>query len=1038
MKGARYTVGIDLGTSHTVVAYAAHGMAGADADTSGGDAIALLPIDQLVAPGEVAAPALLASVRYNPAPGEVEAADLQLPWHVTLQGVDTPPAIIGRHARELGGQAPGRLVASAKSWLSHPGVDRTAAILPWGAPEGVPKISPLLASASYLAHVRAAWNARFADDPLEQQHIVLTVPASFDEGARALTVEAARLAGLPRLMLLEEPQAAFHDWLYRERQHWQGALAGSRLVLVCDVGGGTTDLTLIRVAPDAGDPAAPPLLTRTGVGDHLMLGGDNMDLALAHRAERALAEGAGNGSESGGGQLSAARLSQLVQRCRVAKELLLGDNAPEQTSVTLLGGGARLVGGARSVTLTRAEVQQWLVDGFVPLLPASERPRKRSSALVEFGLPYPADPAITRHLAAFLARHAGAARAALGDQDLEGLATGLPSDQHGASSSAAGPHPRPLPEGEGAMQGQAQSNQGFAALPIPDTLLLNGGVFRAPALAERLQTLLTQWRGAPVRVLHNADPDVAVARGAVAHALVRAGRVPELARGVGGGAARSYFLLLDGPKQQQQPGKRCRAICVLPRGTDTGVEVRLAGHSFALRLGQAVRFHLLASAADTPWKAGDVVDLNAAATAPASTETADGESADGRNGSEAPVFVRLPPMETVLPAPQGRRRADVAVQLSASMTEVGTLEMHCTAVQDPAQRWLLAFQLRSGAAATAASAKGGAGTDPADTAARDAAPHPRVAEAVAHIERIFGGAPTDKPGAREVRQLRSTLERLLGARDTWSLALLRTLFDALWGRARRRRRSAEHERVWLNLAGYCLRPGQGTPLDGWRIEQLWPLFADGIQYTLESRNWSEWWTLWRRAAGGLGAEQQLQVLETLAGHLEHTDARKRAKDPVQGSYDDMVRLSAVLEQLPVEHRSDTGRWVLQRLQRPTENPQTWWALGRIGARVPLYGSAHTVVPPALAADWLAALLALDWKTVEPAAFAAAQIARMSGDRSRDLPPDLREQVARRLDAARAPASWAAMVRDAVQLDEADQRRSFGEALPPGLKWLGSS
>ena len=1018
---ARYTVGIDLGTSHTVVAYAAHGAAGANG--VGGDTIALLPIDQLVAPGEVAAPALLPSVRYHPAPGEVEATDLQLPWPVALKGVETPPAVIGRYAHDLGSQSPGRLVASAKSWLSHPGVDRTAAILPWGAADGVPKISPLLASASTLAHVRAAWNARFADAPLEQQSIVLTVPASFDEGARALTLEAARLAGLPHLTLLEEPQAAFHDWLYRERRHWQEALTGSRLVLVCDVGGGTTDLTLIRVDRSASGPAAPPLLTRIGVGEHLMLGGDNMDLALAHRAERALAEGAGQGGE---GKLSAARLSQLVQRCRAAKELLLGQGAPEQTSVTLLGAGARLVGGARSVTLTRAEVQQWVVDGFVPLLPASERPKRRSSGLVEFGLPYPADPAITRHLAAFLAHHGAAARAALGDQDLEGLATGLPSDPHGASPSAAGPHPRTPPEREGAMQGQAQFNQGQATLPIPDTLLLNGGVFRAPALAERLEALLTRWRGAPVRVLHNADPDVAVARGAVAHALVRAGRVPELARGVGGGAARSYFLMLDGP---QEPGKRCRAICVLPRGTDTGVEVPLAGHSFALRLGQAVRFHLVASAAGNAWQAGDLVDLNA-------TAGADPEAGAGDN-TEPPAFVRLPPIETVLPAPQGRRRADVAVQLSASMTEVGTLEMHCTAAQDPSQRWLLAFQLRSGASATAASTTDSPGAHNAAAESPDAAPHPRLAEAVACIERIFGTG-TGKPDAREVRQLRSTLERLLGARDSWSLPLLRSLFDALWARARRRRRSAEHERVWLNLAGYCLRPGQGAPLDAWRIEQLWPLFADGIQYTLESRNWSEWWTLWRRASGGLSAAQQLQILETLAGHLEHTDARKRAKDPVQGSYDDMVRLSAVLEQLPVQHRSDTGRWVLGRLQRPHENPQTWWALGRIGARVPLYGSAHTVVPPELAAEWLTALLALDWKTVEPAAFAAAQIARMSGDRTRDLPAELREQVAQRLATARAPASWAAMVRDAVQLDEADQRRSFGEALPPGLKWLGSS
>ncbi len=965
---ARYTVGIDLGTSHTVVAYAAHAAAGGAPGTGDG-AIALLALDQLVAPGEVAAPVLLPSVRYHPAPGELVAADLQRPWPVLLQGAQTPPAIIGRYARELGSQSPGRLVASAKSWLSLPGVDRTAAILPWGAADGVAQISPLLASAGTLAHVRAAWNARFAADPLEHQDIVLTVPASFDEGARALTLQAAQLAGLPRLKLLEEPQAAFHDWLYRERGHWQQALAQARLVLVCDVGGGTTDLTLIRVERNAADPAAPPLLTRIGVGEHLMLGGDNMDLALAHRVERELVEGSG--------RLPAARFSQLVQRCRTAKELLLGAGAPDSTSVTLLGAGARLVGGARSVTLTRAEVQQLVVDGFVPLLPAHERPRRRSTGLVEFGLPYPADPAITRHLAAFLARHATAARTALGQQDAD-----------------------------------------TATLPIPDTLLLNGGVFRAPALAERLQAVLQMWRGAPLQVLHNADPDVAVARGAVAHALVRAGRVPELARGVGGGAARSYFLLLDERQGQE------RAICVLPRGTDTGLELPLAGHSFALRLGQAVRFHLLASSADAPWQAGDVVDLNAAA--PANPEAGTASDSD----SDLPAFVRLPPIETVLPAPQGRRRADVAVQLSASMTEVGTLEMHCTSVQDPAQRWLLAFQLRSSAVAP-----GAPGGD--QGAAPGAAPHPRVAEAVALIERIFG-TPADKPDAREVRQLRASLERLLGARDTWSLSLLRTLFDALWARARRRRRSAEHERVWLNLAGYCLRPGLGAPLDGWRIEQLWPLFAEGIQYTAESRNWSEWWTLWRRAAGGLNEAQQLQVLQTLAGHLEDCDAGKRAKDPVQGSYDDMVRLAALLERLPVAHRSDTGRWMLERLQRPGENPQTWWALGRIGARVPLYGSAHTVVPPDVAAEWLAALLALDWKTVEPAAFAAAQIARMSGDRARDLPAELREQVAQRLATARAPASWAAMVQGAVQLDAQDERRSFGEALPPGLKWLGSS
>jgi molecular chaperone DnaK (HSP70) len=931
---ARYTVGIDLGTSNTVVAYAA--LDGSDA--GGSASIQLLLIPQLVGPGEVAAQALLPSVRYHPATDELQATDLQLRWPATDVGAFT--AVIGRYARELGMQVPGRLVASAKSWLSHPGVDRTAAILPWGAPDDVPKVSPVEASASYLAHVHAAWNAQFPDAPLAAQDLVLTVPASFDEGARALTVEAAHLAGLPGVRLLEEPQAAFHDWLFRHRNSLSTALAQTRLVLVCDVGGGTTDLTLIQVAHTG---AAMPQLTRIGVGDHLMLGGDNMDLALAHLVEQRLGDTT---------PLSAARLAQLVQRCRVAKEILLAADAPQSTTVTLLGAGARLIGAARSVELTRDEVTHLLVDGFMPQGGAHSRPLKRRAGLVEFGLPYPADPAITRHLAAFLARHDSAARQALINDPLAG------------------------------------------ALAMPDTLLLNGGAFHAPALAQRLERTLALWRGGPLQVLHNEQPDVAVARGAVAYALVRAARVPQLGSGIGGGSARSYFLVLEGAGA----GAQGRGICVLPRGTQTGAEVHLHSHTFALRVGEAVRFHLVSSVADTPWQAGELVDIN------------------------PDTFVRLPTMTSVLPAPQGQRRAQVNVQLMASMTEVGTLEMHCVRTGEAAQRWLLAFQLR------------GQGAEPDQGSGPGlAAPYPRLADALTAIDRVFGSASIALE-AREVRQLRGTLERLLGRRDTWDLALLRALFDALLAGARRRRRSAEHERVWLNLAGYCLRPGLGAPLDAWRIAQIWPLFAQGLQYVGESSNWSEWWTLWRRAAGGLSEAQQLVVLEVLVGHLEAMETR-RAKDPVQGSYDDMVRLAAALEGVPPMHRIDVGHWLLDRLQRSVDKPQAWWAVGRIGARVSLYGSAHQVVAPEVAVTWLNAILALDWRQVEPAAFAAAQIARLSGDRARDLAPELRSEVARRLTAAKAPPSWSRMVMEVVQLDETDQKRSFGEGLPPGLQLI---
>jgi molecular chaperone DnaK (HSP70) len=957
-----WLVGIDLGTTNTVLAYAA----------PGSRQVETFAIEQLVAPGEVAPSALLPSARYHPAEGELAEGALQLPWPAAplpgdlsrdLAGVPAglPDAVIGRLARLLGAHTPGRLVASAKSWLSHHGVDRTAPILPWGAPEEVPKVSPLAASASYLAYLRSAWNAHHPGQPLEKQDLVLTVPASFDEGARALTLEAARLAGLPSVRLLEEPQAALYDWLQRHRDTLNEELADSRLVLVADVGGGTTDFSLVRVALEDGIPASQPTFTRIGVGNHLILGGDNMDLALAHLVESRLA--AKDGQQAAPTRLSAARLAQLTERCRAAKEQLLAGDAPEQVNVTLLGSGSRLIGASRSVPLTSDDITRIVLDGFFPLNEGQEGAKRARAGIVEFGLPYASDPAITRHLADFLRQHAQAAREALGIED-------------------------------------------DGSLPVPDTLLLNGGVFRGAPLAQRLADTLSAWRGAPIRVLHNLDPDVAVACGAVAYSLARQGQAP----GIESGSARSYFLLLDDALQ----AGALNAVCLLPRGEKPGVEVRLHERSFGLRLGRPVRFHLVSTTADPqgqPPRPGDLVALDPA------------------------EVVRLPAIATVLRAQATGTKTEIPVQLATSLSEVGTLEVHCVAEDGSGQRWKLEFQLR------------GAEDDTQDEDADNTAMPPRLDDALQRIARIFGSR-NQQVDSREVRQLRGALEHLLGSRERWETPLLRRLFDALMERAKGRRRSSEHERVWLNLAGWCLRPGFGHPLDEWRIEQLWALFETGVQYHKDSQVRAEWWTLWRRVAGGLSTESQLRLLDDFAFNLqaEPADRAKRPVTLVDGSEDDMLRLGASLERIPSAYKVEIGDWMLQQIMAipPSPKPDAktaatyaryLWALARVGARQSLQSSAHEVATIEAAERWLEILLQLDWKRIEPAGFAAAHIARKTGDRSRDIGEALRQQVLHKLAASGAPASWAAMVREVVELDQASATRMFGDALPPGLKLL---
>ncbi|MEH6822411.1 MAG: Hsp70 family protein [Motiliproteus sp.] len=925
----KFIVGIDLGTTHTVVAYS-----GLDEQ---GQSIAppqVYAIPQLVAAGEVARLPLLPSFRYHPSADEIPPGDLQLPWSAAQLEAELPRVIIGEWARELSGKVEGRSVVSAKSWLSHDQADPTAPILPWAGAEGVDKVSPVLATASYLAHIRAAWNADHLSQPLEQQEVIVTVPASFGDLARTLTVEAARLAGLPKILLLEEPTAACYDWVSLQGDLAKDILRSHRLLLICDVGGGTSDFSLVRLGFDAGQPR----LDRIGVGDHLMLGGDNLDLALAHQVEHGLL--------ASGKRLRASSLSQLIQQTRFAKEKLLATDAPETAKVTVLGAGARLIGGARSHELSREKTQSLALEGFVPLTELTDMPQQSQRAVREFGLPYASDPAISRQLAAFLHHHERVSREAFADQ----------------------------PD---------------SASWVPDALLLNGGFFKGGVLEKRLRDLVSSWRGQPVTALENSRPDLAVACGAVAHGLARRGRGVR----IGGGSARSYFLKLD----QDTPDTAAQGICLLPRGSEPGVEIPLPERQFVLSLGQPVQFQLVSSASDDTPPPGTLTPL------------------------DDPQFQALPPLMAAIPAEGGK--SDVEVGLVATLTEVGTLGLECVAAEDSARRWQLEFPVRKAQRA---------GIQAAELAGLPA----EFKSARQLVEDVYGKS-LQAADTKSLKQLRVSLERLLGPRESWDVPLLRALADVFIEHRGRRRRSQQHEQVWFNLTGFCLRPGLGYPLDDWRLEQIWPLFQQGLQFDKSNPDWNQWWAFWRRVAGGLNVDQQMQLHKQVAKFINPAAERNRKlqTELKYKSYEGMVLLVAALEGLPSEKKQELGGWLLKRLEKPGENQNSWVALGRIGSRIPLHGSAHNLIDQDTLAAWIPKLLKKDWNKQPQAAFATVVMARVSGDRSRDLDPELRLAIAAALKACKVSPKWIAMVTEVTELDDSDNRKIYGESLPPGLKLL---
>jgi molecular chaperone DnaK (HSP70) len=927
-SGHEYLVGIDLGTTNCAMAtvpLARAARSGLVVENTG--------VMQVTGPGQSRELPLLPSFLYQPGGHELPAESAALPWD------SGSPPLVGAFAREQGARVPGRLVSSAKSWLVHDGVDREAAILPWGAPPEVPHISPVDVSQCFLSHLASAWKygmGRKGSGPrLEDQVVVLTIPASFDDVARGLTMKAAKAAGFKNVTLIEEPQAAFYCWMMETGPNL-GLAPGERVVVV-DVGGGTTDFTLIEAVEDRGEIG----LVRRAVGDHLLLGGDNMDMALAKGVE---SEWCGAGA-----RLDSMQFQQLIQQCRQAKEQLLGIDGPDSVTVTIQGRGRSIVAGSLKALLTRERVVSAIRDGFFPLVPTDARPDSVSrGGLQEFGLPYVADPAVSRHLSAFLQRH------------------GV--------------------DGTG-----------------PDAVLFNGGVFQSPLLRDRVVEQIQQWSvGRPLRVLATSSLDLAVARGAAYYAWIR----HTGGRRIGGGIARSYYVALQDPKIHE----KVDFLCVLPQRAEEGVEVPLHNPVLNLAVGLPVRFQVFSSTARSSDKPGEVYTIPLTNLLP------------------------LPSIQTILRGGKRMGVRDVEVTLASRVTELGTLELACVE-SGGSNRWILEFNVRPLASTTLAEAEAEAAQGAGGSSGW---PEEQVQQAVAAVESVFTPEGILLPG-----ELIKTMEAALGAsRGDWPLQLCRSMGDKLLALAEHRRKSPAHLARWLNVTGWCLRPGYGDARDGLRMDQFWKaLHAPGPGGVMRGgESGIDAWILMRRVAGGLNANLQNALWDRLKVFLMPSKGRSIVKPPAH-ELNEMWRCAASLERLDSTTRASMGEVLAKPLARGSAAGHVCWCLGRIGGRWPTYGPWNTVVPVVLAETWIDQMLPhmpVQPVDVQSWMLALAQLARRTDQRGIDVSNGHRQSVLTGLKAAGANPELMELVSEVRDIGNDQAGQMMGDTLPLGLKMVSTA
>ena len=985
----QYIIGIDLGTTNCAVSYvdvagykeAMSAQSGKKQPVNPDKCQWIKPflMPQLTGLGEFTKIPVLPSFLYIPGEYDISKEVLKHPWKKPLD------MFAGAFARDHGSKIPTRLVSSAKSWLCNAAADRTAKILPWGS-QGVEKISPVDATAQYLSHIRSAWNHFVKDEDkfIENQFVVITVPASFNEEARDLTMAGVEKAGLSSAVtLLEEPLAAFYSWLIRHESDWDQQVKADDLIFVCDVGGGTTDFSLISLK--AGEQGTPRF-ERLAVGDHLILGGDNIDLALAKIVESRFPSNTA---------LTPDKWKTLCHRCREAKERIL-EKKEKSVRITIKGEGRALISGTLSADLTRGDVEGVLRSRFYPDVASIDlKEDDPGREIADFGLPFEKESAVTRHIIRFLENHRDNVRQSLGKE-----------------------------------------------APLPDFILFNGGTLKPDLVQSRIREAIRRWFRTSdslcPRILENPHPDLAVGIGASYYGLVKQG----IGVRVGSGSPRSYYLGVgiasddvpdgadtgpgtvetnldttvtnadtagtspdtagtDTGTADTRPGNAGpgpstagpgpgsagtvrSAVCLVERGLDEGSVIDLPDMAFAVRANQPVSFDVYSSS----YRSGDTA------------------------GSIIPIDETLTPMapvQTIIRFGKDGDKKAIPVTMGAEYTEMGTLSMYChSQVSD--HRWKLQFQLRDQAGDLEA----------AETAVYD---DRLIQDACQKVYAVF--SDPDGSGLQSVaRQVESLVDQ---GKGSWPLSFLRTLADQLIEAAPLRLRSAAHEARWLNLTGFCMRPGFGDGFDQDRAGKLWKIYLEGLKFDKAVQNRLEWWIFFRRIAAGLKAGQQRQFFQNIAPIL----VKPKTKLPPQEEVE-LWMVAGNLERLLIKDKVRLAKALLPRVKPGKSQDRLLWTLSRLGARDLLYGSVDRVVPPAEAGRWITQILRHPWKKNDQVHFPVAEMARKTGDRTRDLEPGLADTVIKWLQHQKAPGGLVKMVREKTPRAAADRNQQFGEKLPLGL------